>query len=229
MNKSIKLMLLLMAVSAPGPMVSSEAWSAETYYASLSGQRYRGSLPTHRASDPCVQSFDQGHLGPCEHFYSPRVSVDPNVRSTTTGPYYDNNCNELRSRKLMRGVANVTLAVGEIPAGAFREAYATSPVTGAVVGGFHGALVAVQRIGIGLFEIVTFPLPLNQQRTGESVLPPDFPGVEPIQGTGHVFDHTCFGSWESTDGCCYRTRGTFAPYIEPEVVWMDALPPWDGN
>jgi hypothetical protein len=115
------------------------------------------------------------------------------------------------------------MAVGEIPSGAFREAYATSPVTGTVVGGAHGAVTAVKRIGIGFFEIVTFPFALNMKQTGGR-----------MSGTG---DHTHpipdpsqwdkwgWGTIEGVDSCCNLTRGTYAPYMDPEIVWMDALPP----
>jgi putative exosortase-associated protein (TIGR04073 family) len=227
MKKSILLVLLMMAASAlVGPAIP-EAWSAETWHASHVGTQRSFDRAWYHVSDPCVENYDGPASGnACEHFYVPRTTVDPSVPSTTTGPYYDNNCNERRSRKLFRGIANVTMAVGEIPAGAFREAYATSPVTGAVVGGVHGVFVAAQRIGIGLFEIATFPIPMNQKPTGESVIPADYPGrTRAIAApAGTTFDHSCWGSRESVDGCCDRTRGTFDPYIEPEVVWMDVLP-----
>lgn len=175
------------------------------------------------APDPCVENYySPRSANPCEEYYSPRKCVHHGEPSPTQGPHYDNNSNEWRSRKLMRGITNVTMAVGEIPAGAFREAYATSPVTGAVVGGAHGAVTAVKRIGIGFYEILTFPFALNMKQTGERV-----PGTgdaphaipDPAQ-----WDQWGWGTLEGVDSCCNKTRGTFAPYMEPEIVWMDSLP-----
>lgn len=80
--------------------------------------------------------------------------------STTKGPFYHLSENELRSRKLMRGVANVVFAVAEIPNQAFREAYRTTPATGAIVGSGKGIVKGVKRVGVGFWEIATFYLPM---------------------------------------------------------------------
>lgn len=76
--------------------------------------------------------------------------------STTKGPYYYQSENELRARKLSRGLGNVFLCVGEVPNQMFREAYATSPVTGVVVGAFKGVWQGAKRFAIGTWETFTF-------------------------------------------------------------------------
>lgn len=91
----------------------------------------------------------------------PPEGSHPVLGSTTKGPYYNDSENELRARKLMRGVANVTLCVAEIPNQAFQEAYRTSPVTGAVVGAGKGVYKGLKRFCIGFWEIATFYLPLK--------------------------------------------------------------------
>lgn len=216
MKKSILLTVALTVLAYGMP----QAWGAETYGASGSASCSHGSS----LSDPCVENYPWNpSSNPCEKVYSPRLAPDPNEPSTTTGPMFEDNENEQRSRKLMRGIANVTLALGEIPAGAFREAYATSPVTGAVVGGAHGAVTAVKRFGIGLFEIATFPFAINMKPTGER-----------MHANGEMHEHEIpdpaqweeygWGTVEGIDSCCNKTRGTYAPYIEPEIVYMDVLP-----
>ncbi len=84
---------------------------------------------------------------------------DTHQPSTTKGPYYNHSENELRARKLARGVANVFLCVGEIPNQAFREAYQTSPITGAVVGACKGVCKGAKRLAVGAWEIATFYMP----------------------------------------------------------------------
>lgn len=77
-------------------------------------------------------------------------------RTDTIGPYYYLSENELRTRKLARGVANVGLCVAEIPNQMFQEAHKTSSVTGSVVGFFKGIGKGTKRLAIGAWEIATF-------------------------------------------------------------------------
>jgi len=79
----------------------------------------------------------------------------------TTGPYYHGSENELRARKLMRGVANIALSVAEIPNQAIMEAHRTSWITGAVVGAVKGTYKGAKRIVVGLWEVATFYAPMN--------------------------------------------------------------------
>jgi putative exosortase-associated protein (TIGR04073 family) len=81
------------------------------------------------------------------------MSLTPSV---TKGPYYDQSTSERATRKLVRGIANVTLCVAEIPNQMFQEAYRTSPITGSVVGAWNGLVKGSQRLVIGLWEVATF-------------------------------------------------------------------------
>ena len=81
--------------------------------------------------------------------------------STTKGPYYAFSENELRTRKLMRGVVNMGLSIAEIPNQAFQEAYKTSPVSGAIVGAGKGVWKGLKRLVIGAWEIATFYAPMK--------------------------------------------------------------------
>jgi putative exosortase-associated protein (TIGR04073 family) len=76
--------------------------------------------------------------------------------STTKGPFYSLSENELRARKLARGVCNVILCPGEIPNQMFQEAYNTSPLSGSVVGAGKGVAKGAKRLVIGAWEILTF-------------------------------------------------------------------------
>ncbi len=78
------------------------------------------------------------------------------VPGDTIGPYYGASENELRGRKLARGLANVVLSVAEVPNQIFQEAYRTSPVTGAVVGAGKGVVKGLKRLVIGTWEVATF-------------------------------------------------------------------------
>jgi len=80
--------------------------------------------------------------------------------SSTQGPFYAASENELRSRKLMRGLANIFLSPAEIPNQAFQEAYRTSPVTGAAVGAVKGIGKGLKRAAIGVWEVATFYAPM---------------------------------------------------------------------
>lgn len=76
--------------------------------------------------------------------------------STTKGPFYHMSENELRTRKLSRGLANVVLCVGEIPNQMFQQAYRTSPITGVFVGAGKGLIKGGKRLMIGTWEVLTF-------------------------------------------------------------------------
>lgn len=79
--------------------------------------------------------------------------------STTKGPFYDASENELRGRKLARGLGNVFLCVAEVPNQAFQEAYRTSPIVGFVAGAGKGVWKGVKRLAIGTWEVTTFYFP----------------------------------------------------------------------
>jgi putative exosortase-associated protein (TIGR04073 family) len=76
--------------------------------------------------------------------------------SSTKGPFYGQSEGEKKMRKLVRGFANVTLCLAEIPNQAFQEAYRTSPVTGTIVGAAKGVVKGGKRFLVGLWEMATF-------------------------------------------------------------------------
>lgn len=105
------------------------------------------------------------------------IYTDAYEGSLTKGPDYESsNRTEPRTRKLFRGIGNITLCLGEIPVHAFREARATSPVTGTFVGTWRGTIKAGKRFGIGWRELVTFMVPnvrLNGTTDWEPLIEPE--------------------------------------------------------
>jgi len=93
----------------------------------------------------------------------PHAPTDEVTPSTTKGPYYAHSENELRARKLARGVANLAFGPAEIPNQMFREAASTSPITGMVVGAGKGLWKGAKRMMIGTWEIATFYAPLKNK------------------------------------------------------------------
>ena len=81
------------------------------------------------------------------------------------GPYYKESVAASSGRKLMRGVTNTTTFWAEIPKEAGRDWQNISPGVGMTAGVFRGTKKAVQRFGVGLYEIATFPfeMPANFQ------------------------------------------------------------------
>jgi putative exosortase-associated protein (TIGR04073 family) len=76
--------------------------------------------------------------------------------SSTKGPYYGQSVGEKRFRKLIRGFANVTLCIAEVPNQAFQQAYRSSPVTGFIIGAWNGFIKGGKRFLIGWWEMFTF-------------------------------------------------------------------------
>lgn len=86
---------------------------------------------------------------------------------------YQPECQYHPFRKLMRGVANTVFGVFEIPLTIQEVGTAEGPAAGMTMGLLSGLGAAVTRIGVGIVEVVTFPLPLP--RIGyEPILQPEF-------------------------------------------------------
>ncbi len=62
--------------------------------------------------------------------------------------------------KLGRGLANVFTGVVEVPKNISREWRKSDPVTGFIVGGVKGVGWAATRMAVGVYETVTFPIPV---------------------------------------------------------------------
>ena len=64
--------------------------------------------------------------------------------------------------KMGRGMVNVLTGWLELPKHLNLGSQASNPVTGVAAGLMKGTGLALLRIGVGLYEAVTFPIPLPQ-------------------------------------------------------------------
>ena len=78
------------------------------------------------------------------------------------GPEYWTSTAAKSSRKLLRGVGNVAFSFVEIPLSIGDDVIMTDPFTGTFTGLAKGVGRTVERVGVGTFEIVTFPWSHNQ-------------------------------------------------------------------
>jgi len=62
--------------------------------------------------------------------------------------------------KLGRGLANIFTGVIEVPKNISREWRKSDPVTGVIVGGVKGVGWAATRMAVGVYDTVTFPIPV---------------------------------------------------------------------
>jgi putative exosortase-associated protein (TIGR04073 family) len=62
--------------------------------------------------------------------------------------------------KLGRGLANIVTGPIEIPKNISREWRKSDPVTGFIIGGVKGVGWAASRIAVGVYDTVTFPVPV---------------------------------------------------------------------
>ncbi|MCX7046804.1 MAG: exosortase system-associated protein, TIGR04073 family [Candidatus Sumerlaeota bacterium] len=89
-----------------------------------------------------------------------------------TGPYYESSTSSRMSRKFMRGVGNVALGFMEIPKSINEEVQTKDAFTGTFTGLFKGTGLTLARMGVGVFEIVTFPAPVP--RGYKPIIEPEF-------------------------------------------------------
>lgn len=75
------------------------------------------------------------------------------------GPRYDTSLPARMTHKLLRGVTNVFLGVVEVPLAINEEVQLLDPFTGTFTGVCKGSWRACKRIGVGAYEVVTFPIP----------------------------------------------------------------------
>jgi hypothetical protein len=61
--------------------------------------------------------------------------------------------------------------------------------------------------------------------TGETLHPVDDTHVAHTPPDPGQWDKWGWGKLKGVDSCCNETQGTYAPYIEPEIVYMDSLYP----
>ena len=88
------------------------------------------------------------------------------------GPYYESSVMARITRKLLRGVGNVTFGWCEIPRNIHISIEDLDPFTGTIVGTFKGVGHAVVRTSWGVWEVVTFPIPVPSEY--RNVVQPEF-------------------------------------------------------
>jgi putative exosortase-associated protein (TIGR04073 family) len=79
------------------------------------------------------------------------------------GPGYQTSLMTQITRKLMRGTANVMCGWCEVPRNIHIQIEDKDPLTGVIVGTVRGVQQAAIRTGAGVWEIVTFPIPLPSE------------------------------------------------------------------
>jgi putative exosortase-associated protein (TIGR04073 family) len=81
------------------------------------------------------------------------------------GPFAKESVPARSSRKFLRGVQNVAFFWAEIPKEIHRDWKNVDPFTGLFTGTGKGLYKGGMRLGVGVFEVVTFPLdvPANYQ------------------------------------------------------------------
>ncbi|HNX53047.1 MAG TPA: exosortase system-associated protein, TIGR04073 family [Pontiellaceae bacterium] len=83
------------------------------------------------------------------------------------------SCTKLASNKLWRGVVNTFTGVGEI----IRQPIVCTKTDGAVgipVGLVNGVFMSFVRTGVGIVDVVTFPVPFNDDIGYNSLLNPAY-------------------------------------------------------
>jgi len=87
------------------------------------------------------------------------------------GPKYDVSWPSRVTNKFFRGATNVALGIVEVPLAINEETQMLDPFTGTLTGLVKGLGRTGKRVGVGLYEVVTFPIPA----------PPRYrPIIEPI-------------------------------------------------
>jgi len=80
---------------------------------------------------------------------------------------------KLASEKLCRGIGNIATGWGEL----FRQPIVCTMedgISGVPVGLVNGVFMTIVRTGSGLLEVVTFPLPLDEDLGYDSLMDPDY-------------------------------------------------------
>ena len=80
------------------------------------------------------------------------------------------------TRKLGRGAANLLLGFTEVPRSMMEVGRHHGQVAGASWGMAEGLCKMIARMGVGVLEVVTFPVPFPKSDYTEPILKPEFPG-----------------------------------------------------
>ncbi|MCG3199062.1 MAG: exosortase system-associated protein, TIGR04073 family [Candidatus Omnitrophica bacterium] len=113
------------------------------------------------------------------------------------GPVCDPCCGNSPATKLGRGVSNVLTGWMEVPKHVVTGVFNcnVTPLEGLGVGFFRGWGRAIERTGVGLFEVVTFPLPGY-----DPLLCPEYVSLEPACMNWRRGQYQ--GCWMPGCGCC---------------------------
>ena len=93
----------------------------------------------------------------------------PQIAGANGGPKSANDCPGLR--KLGRGATNTLFGLLEVPIQMRKVGAEKGQLAGATWGLLVGAASALVRTGAGIFEVVTFPIPLKDVGWGPLVQP----------------------------------------------------------
>lgn len=96
------------------------------------------------------------------------------------GPLYQSTYPSKITNKLGRGLGNILFCWAEIPLEINREIQNTDPVTGFFVGGGQGIYHTVKRLGLGVVDVVTFPVDIYGNNY-QSVQRTEFPFIDEVE------------------------------------------------
>jgi len=82
---------------------------------------------------------------------------------TREGPYYQTSLTARMTRKLVRGTANTLFGWCEIVRNVHMGIEDIDPFTGTIVGLVRGTGQAIVRTSWGVWEVVTFPIPIPSE------------------------------------------------------------------
>ena len=94
------------------------------------------------------------------------------LTASARGPLYDDSPYTPMTTKLGRGLLNVGFCWVEIPKCIYLEWINLDPVTGTAVGAVEGLGLGAKRLLLGVYEVVTFPVPTK--RAYQPLMEPEF-------------------------------------------------------
>ncbi|CAN5283365.1 hypothetical protein BH09SUM1_BH09SUM1_15490 [soil metagenome] len=96
------------------------------------------------------------------------------------GPLYGSTYPSKITNKLGRGLGNVVFCWVEIPLEINEEVQDTDPFTGFFVGGGKGIWFTIRRLGLGVVDIVTFPVDVYDNNY-QSIQRTEFPFIDEVE------------------------------------------------
>lgn len=96
------------------------------------------------------------------------------------GPLYRSTYPSKITYKLGQGIGNVVFCWVEIPLEINEEIQDTDPFTGSIVGFYKGLWFTVRRFGLGVADIVTFPIDVYGNNY-QSIQRTEFPFIDEVE------------------------------------------------